>query len=371
MLEKLVQEELKHGIAVEDQAMQSAAVRKRASCIENSAAFSFDEPQPSHLNFRGLSEYGQTSVSFTVSFFPDSRSLPRSRKPQKASSMSQPTVPRPVEYGTGFTDLRGKNEAYSSGISWPAVIGGAFTAAALSLILITLGTGLGFSSVSPWSNMGVSTSTVKAGAIIWLVFTQIIAFAMGGYLAGRLRTKWVDVHTDEVYFRDTAHGLLVWAVGVVLTAAFLASAAAAFAGRAAQRTESAQASATEASLLNPNEYLIDTLFRSTGTVTDLNAISMRAEADRIFAHALREGSMSQADNTYLARLISARTGLNEADAQRRVTDVYAQAQEAAEATRKAIAHLSLWLFVALLSGAFCASYAGTIGGRQRDHVPAL
>src|SRR5664279_5802045 len=98
MLEKLVQEELKHGIAVEDQAMQSAAVRKRASCIENSAAFSFDEPQPSHLNFRGLSEYGQTSVLFTVSFFPDSRSLPRSRKPQKASSMSQPTVPRPVEY---------------------------------------------------------------------------------------------------------------------------------------------------------------------------------------------------------------------------------------------------------------------------------
>src|ERR1035437_10215081 len=201
--------------------------------------------------------------------------------------------------------------------------------------------------------------------------SQIIAFAMGGDLGGRLRTQGGDVHTDEVYFRDTAHGLLVWAVGVVLTAAFLASAAAAFAGRAAQRTESAQASATEASLFNPNEYLIDTLFRSTGTVTDLNAISMRAEADRIFAHALREGSMSQADNTYLARLISARTGLNEADAQRRVTDVYAQAQEAAEATRKAIAHLSLWLFVALLSGAFCASYAGTIGGRQRDHVPAL
>src|ERR1035438_2604423 len=69
MLEKLVQEELKHGIAVEDQAMQSAAVRKRASCIENSAAFSFDEPQPSHLNFRGLSEYGQTSVSLYCQLF--------------------------------------------------------------------------------------------------------------------------------------------------------------------------------------------------------------------------------------------------------------------------------------------------------------
>jgi hypothetical protein len=270
-----------------------------------------------------------------------------------------------------FPDLDVKNEAYSSGISWPAVIGGAFTTAALSLILITLGTGLGFSSVSPWSNMGASASTVKAGAIVWLIFTQVIAFAMGGYLAGRLRTKWVDVHTDEVYFRDTAHGLLVWAVGVVLIAAFLASAAAMFAGREAQRMEPVQASATEASLLNPNEYLIDTLFRSTSTMTDLNTIAMRAEADRIFVHALRDGSMSQADNVYLARLISARTGLNEADAQRRATDVFAQAQKAAETTRKAIAHLSLWLFVALLSGAFCASYAGTIGGRQRDHMRAV
>jgi hypothetical protein len=115
--------------------------------------------------------------------------------------------------------------------------------------------------------MGASASTVKAGAIIWLIFTQIIAFAMGGYLAGRLRTKWVDIHTDEVYFRDTAHGLLVWAVGIVLMAAFLASAAAMFAGRAAQRPEPAPAS--DSSVLNPNEYLIDTMFRSTGTMTDL------------------------------------------------------------------------------------------------------
>jgi hypothetical protein len=280
--------------------------------------------------------------------------------------MSQITVPSPVE--PRFTDFGVKNEAHSSGISWPAVIGGAFTAAALSLILLTLGTGLGFSSVSPWSNMGASVSTVKAGAIIWLIFTQIVAFSMGGYLAGRLRTKWVDIHTDEVYFRDTAHGLLVWAVGVVLMAAFMASAAAMFAGRAAQRPEPAQAA--DASVLNPNEYLLDTMFRTTGTMTDLNAVSMRAEADRIFAHALKDGSMSQADNVYLARLISARTGLNQAEAQQRVNEAFAQAQEAAETARKAITHLSLWLFVALLSGAFCASYAGTVGGRQRDHVRA-
>jgi hypothetical protein len=276
------------------------------------------------------------------------------------------TVSRPVN--PRFPELDVKNEAHSSGISWPAVIGGAFTAAALSLILLTLGTGLGFSSVSPWSGMGASASALKAGAIVWLIFAQIAAFAMGGYLAGRLRTKWVDIHSDEVYFRDTAHGLLVWAVGIVLMAAFLASAAAMFAGRAAKKAEPSQPN--EAAALNPNEYLIDTLFRSSGSMTDLNAVSMRAEADRIFAHALVEGSMSQADKAYLARLISARTGLNQEEAQQRVAETFAQAQEAAETTRKAIAHLSLWLFVALLSGAFCASLAGTVGGRQRDHVLA-
>jgi hypothetical protein len=98
---------------------------------------------------------------------------------------------------------------------------------------------------------------------------------------------------------------------------------------------------------------------------------MKAESGRIMARSLKEGSMSQADNVYLAQLVSARTGLNQGDAQKRVGDIFAEAQETAETTRKAIAHLSLWLFVALLSGAFCASFAGTIGGRQRDHLPAV
>jgi hypothetical protein len=284
--------------------------------------------------------------------------------------MQQPIASPSVDTRTEFHTLGGRNEAHTSSISWPAVIGGAFVSAALSLILISLGTGLGFSSVSPWANSGISASTIGTGAIIWLIFTQIVAFAFGGYVAGRLRTKWVDIHTDEVYFRDTAHGLLVWAVGTVLTAAFLASAAAVFAGSASNKAAPAQGLAAESAMPNPNEYLVDTLFRSNGPMTDLTAIQMRAEADRIFAHALRDGSMSQADNVYLARLISARTGMNEADAQRRASDVFAKAQEAAEVARKTLVHFSLWLFVALLSGAFCASLAGTVGGRQRDAVLA-
>src|ERR1700722_11317480 len=107
------------------------------------------------------------------------------------------------------------NEAPSSGVSWSAVIAGAFAAAALSLILLALGTGIGLSSISPWSNSGASASSVGKGAIAYLIFVQIVVSAFGGYLAGRLRTKWVGISIHEVYFRDTAHGFLAWSVGLV------------------------------------------------------------------------------------------------------------------------------------------------------------
>jgi hypothetical protein len=242
--------------------------------------------------------------------------------------------------------------------------------ASLALILLSLGTGLGFSSISPWSNMSVAASTIGKAAIAWLIITQIIASAMGGYLAGRLRTKWVNVHTDEVYFRDTAHGFLVWALGLVVTAAFLASAATSLAGGAAQRSAAATPTTVDSdtSVLNPNAYLIDILFRSNGAISDRNDAPARGEAERILTHALKQGAMPPADNTYLAQMVSTMTGLTQSDAENRVSDVFARAQQSAESARKALAHLSLWLFVALLSGAFCASYAGTIGGRQRDRV---
>ena len=145
-------------------------------------------------------------------------------------------VPAVADHKLDFGYASGKSETYSSGVSWAAVIGGAFTGAALSLILLALGTGLGLSSVSPWSNTGASASTIGKAAIAWLIFTQVAASALAGYLAGRLRTKWATIHTDEVYFRDTANGFLAWAVGIVITAAFLASAATSMIGGAAQLT---------------------------------------------------------------------------------------------------------------------------------------
>ncbi len=263
------------------------------------------------------------------------------------------------------------HEANASGVSWPAVTGGAFVASALSVILLALGTGLGLSSVSPWSNVGVSASTVGWAAIIWMILIQIIASAMGGYLAGRLRTKWASTHGDEVFFRDTAHGFLVWAVALVITVYFLASGATTMVGGAA--TVGGAAMATEAaSSSEPNGYFVDSLFRSSGVAGHSGSEgSQRAEVVRIFANGLRQPDISAGDRTYLGHLVAARTGLSQADAEKRVVEVMNEARAAADTARKALAHSLLWIFLALLIGAFSASYAATIGGRQRDHVQLI
>src|ERR1035438_8520285 len=179
--------------------------------------------------------------------------------------MEQTLSPRATaRYESGIGGTSVSNEANSSGVSWAAVIGGGFVTAAMSLILLALGTGLGLSSVSFWSDAGVSASTIGTAAILWLIFMQIISSSMGGYLAGRLRTKWANIHTDEVYFRDTAHGFLAWAVALVITAAFLAAAAASMVGATASSAAGGTGRATgvqaEGREFDPNEYFIDTLF---------------------------------------------------------------------------------------------------------------
>jgi hypothetical protein len=283
--------------------------------------------------------------------------------------------PLAVSRKPGFADTSLKNEAPSSGVSWPAVLAGAFAGAALSLILLALGTGIGLSSVSPWSNMGASASAIGIGAIVWLIVTQIIAATMGGYLAGRLRTKWVNIHTNEVYFRDTAHGFLVWAVGLVITAAFLASAATSMVGGGAQLGAITSGKATSAQsdgqASDPNEYFVDTLFRSDRPASETTDASIRAEAGSIFANALRQKDVPAPDKTYLGQLVAARTGLSQTDAEQRVSDVLSQARQAADTARKTVAHSLYWTFLALLIGAFCASFAATIGGKQRDHVVTI
>lgn len=260
------------------------------------------------------------------------------------------------------------DEANSSGVSWSAVLAGSFVTAALSLILLALGTGLGFASVSVWSGVGASASTIGTAAILWFILIQIMSASMGGYLAGRLRTKWTGIHTDEVYFRDTAHGFLAWSVALVLTAAFLASAATSLMGSAPDKSNAATASQGQVSEAGPNAYFIDSLFRANGSKPEVENISVAREAAIIFATSLKQGALSATDKNYLDQLVMSRTGVSQTEADERVNETFLSAKSSAEAARKAIAHSLLWAFIALLIGAFCASFSGTIGGRQRDHV---
>ena len=291
-----------------------------------------------------------------------------------------------------------------SAVSWGAILAGAAGAAALALILFILGTGLGLSSLSPWSNHGASATTIGVATIVWLIFTHLAASGMGGYLAGRLRTKWVAVHADEVYFRDTAHGFLAWAVATLVTAALLTSAvtaivsggaqaAAAVAGSTATVGAAATVAAGNTDTSAPGAggmgmgYFVDTLFRpdmtTTGSVapedTDGAASTSRSSAEvaRIFANDIRTDSLPPEDMRYVAYLVAQRTGIAQADAEKRVSDAFgkiqaklkdaeASAREAADKARKTSAYTALWLFVSLLGGAFVASLSATYGGRRRD-----
>lgn len=278
-------------------------------------------------------------------------------------------------------------ESVVSGVSWGAVFAGAFVAAALSLILIALGTGLGFTFVSPWSNQGASATTLGVASILWLILMQIVSGSLGAYIAGRLRTKWVNVHTDEVFFRDTAHGFLVWAVSLVLTAAFLTSAATTLIGAGAKTGAAVAtvagggiAAGASSAIANkdavPTTYLIDSLFRSDKRDFETDSTSVNAEVARIFAASVGREFTSD-DKSYLVQLVANRTGMNQEEAEKRVSavlmkvrDAELEARQALDTVRKVAAHTSLWMFISLLIGAFCASYAGTIGGRQRDNLMA-
>jgi hypothetical protein len=258
------------------------------------------------------------------------------------------------------------NEIDPAALSWSAIIGGGLAALALTLILISFGAAMGFSSVSPWSGSGVSATTFKIATGLYLVFTAMVASTIGGYMAGRLRQKWVRLYAYEVQFRDTAHGLLAWALATVVGAAMLGTAATSLAGGVATG-----ASAGNGARMGPSDYFVGMLFRPAAgpgrAAPEVAAIYAERSASAIFTRSLVPGSeFAPADRTYLAQLVSARTGLNQADAEKRVTDVTTQAKTAADEARKAAAALSIWLTIAMVVGAFCASLAALEGGQLRD-----
>lgn len=315
-----------------------------------------------------------------------------------------------LERGYGLTDGPAnapRSRSVTSAVSWGAIAAGAAAGAALSLILLILGVGLGLSSVSPWASEGISAATFGMSTIVWLTLTQILSSGMGGYLAGRLRTKWMDTQTDEVYFRDTAHGFLSWAVASLATAALLTSAigsmlsggiqaGASVVGGVANTATLAAGGLTASGNMasgegGPMAYFVDTLFRrdataaaapSSGTAMPGEAAERTksidvSEVSRIFMNASLSEPLPAEDTRHVGQLVAQHTGLSQQEAEKRVTDIYTRAQtrlqeaevaakDTADKARKASAYAALWIFVSLLIGAFVASLAATYGGRQRD-----
>ncbi|MBS7700059.1 MULTISPECIES: hypothetical protein [unclassified Chelatococcus] len=284
-------------------------------------------------------------------------------------------------------------ESKASAVNWGPIFAGAFAATALTLVLMLLGTGLGLTIVSPWSGESASVTTVAASTAIWMVVMQWLSSALGGYLTGRLRTKWVGVHTDETYFRDTAHGFLAWALATMVVVLVLGSALSSVANTGAKAVAAATAGAATAATGaaantgggNSGEvtsYFVDALFRPAdasrlGTPGPEGDAAAAAQASRILISSVTAGEITEADKGYLAQLVAARTGLTEADAKARVDTVLAQvneakvkAQQAADAARKAGATIALLGALSLMIGAFIASAAAALGGRQRDEDEA-
>jgi pyocin large subunit-like protein len=253
-------------------------------------------------------------------------------------------------------------ESSQSAVSWSAILCGAAVAAATSLILVALGSGLGLASVSPWSDRGLSPAAFTAGAAIWLIVTQWVASAVGGYLTGRLRTKWVDIHTHEVFLRDTAHGFVTWAVATV-TVAFVVAGGALTAGAAA----SLQTATLNPTRSNPtaDSYDVDVLFRGLSDKSS-TATDPRPEALRILAKGLASGNVPTADRSYLAALVSSRAGIPQSEAAQRVDTFVNNSKSTIDTARKVSSAAAVITALSMLIGAFVACAAGALGGRERD-----
>jgi len=270
-------------------------------------------------------------------------------------------------------------ETQRSGVSWGAILAGAAVATAVGLALTAISAALGLSFVSPFSS-GNPGRALGRVAIMWLVVSQFVSLALGGYIAGRLRARWIAVHTDEVFFRDTAHGFVVWAVCMVATAGLLASAAGNIVNNTTHTGVGAAVAAGSGKFTGSDAhtdsdwYGIDSLFRSNKpTAAGSNNQQAEGEAARILLVDLRQDAMPQADKDYLSKLIAAHSDITPEVAAQRVEQLdsamrqgIADAKAKAEIARKAAMHASLWVFLALLVGAFSASCAAAIGGELRD-----
>jgi hypothetical protein len=283
--------------------------------------------------------------------------------------------------GVVVTSSTAGNRDQSSYVDWPAVIAGIILASAISVVLISFGSAVGLNFLDFGYGDGPNPIFVGIAAATWFLWVEVSSFMAGGYLTGRLRRRYFDASEDESDLRDGAHGLLVWAGAVILGTVIAVGgvgAAANAVGSAAATVTTAASNVAEgaADAVDPNAYFIDTMFRSTQPV---DAAAARDEAGRIFAQAaLGDGTVAEADRTYLAGVVAANTGIPPEEAQARVDAAIAsveqarqQALEAARIARNTAIIGAFLLAASLLASAIGAFWAAQKGGNHRDENTVL
>ena len=315
-------------------------------------------------------------------------------------------------------------------LSWGAIVAGAICAAAISLVLFAFGSAIGLSAISPWPHSGLPSIVLVIIGALWVALVQIVGFASGGYVAGRVRNSWSSVEPHERRFRDGMHGLVVWALGLLLGSAFAVSAAGGLlhSGMQAGATLAAGGAAGLAShpasmpgvSYMPADYAIDYLMRpapataaiatptpvpatsqapaTTGAPTSdaasssppaasqgssaptpvmasriLSPTELRPSLNRVFLDSLQTGTLAAPDRTYLASLVASRTGLSQQESEKRVDEAFEQAKgaevkvrAAADKARKVTALAAFLAAATLAIGCAAACAAAGLGGRHRD-----
>ena len=267
----------------------------------------------------------------------------------------------------------------TSFVEWGAIFAGGVMAAGLSFVFLTFGSAIGLTMTSPWTNAGASTKTLASLAVFWTLAQQIGAFLIGGYIAGRMRSRWAETNPDEIEFRDGLHGGLVWAVGVIIGAVIVFSAVGSVARTGAEVTGRAtSATAANADLLS---YQVDTLLRPTQTAPTPNGAAigvnseLRAEMSRAFAKSLVNDSLAVTDRAFLSSVVTQRTGASQQEADRRVDTAFAEAtrltKQAADTARRTAVLAGFVAAASLLISLAAAWWAGIRGGHHRDNaIPA-
>lgn len=247
-------------------------------------------------------------------------------------------------------------------VDWAAVIGGTVIAMAVSFVLLTFGAAVGLSAVSPWTSTRTTVTAVSMGAAFWMILVNIWAFALGGYLAARMRHRHRGAQESEVHFRDGTHGALVWGLAVTLAATVAALSAAAIAQGGLQ----AGAAAVRNASVDPVGVATDALMRTNTANPNARTEDLKAEVTGILARSAAQGDVNAADRTYLAGLVAARAGIPQPEAERRVSETIAQMKQATDKTRKVAVVLGFVTAATLLLGAVAAWWGATTGGEHRD-----